>query len=204
MKSTLSLLFIIISLTALLSGCRYNEPDQPPCAEAIPCQNVPADPCPNITSGRWTSLGLENESVTAIAVHPCNPGIIYAGTQFNFSDGTQGKLFKSTDCGQSWDTLVVGGSYQTIQFSPGNPETIYAVNWDILKSTDGGANWAPAREGIRLDAETGVGTLAINPKNACELYAGTGGFFSGDLYKSGDAGENWQQIFKRGGHGYCH
>lgn len=195
MKSTLSLLFIIISLTALLSGCRYNEPDQPPCAEAIPCQNAPADPCPNITSGRWTSLGLENESVGAIAVHPCNPGIIYAGTQFNFSAGVQGKLFKTADCGQNWDTLAVGGSYRTIQLSPGNPDVVYAAYGGILKSTNAGQSWQRVDKGISLDAETSIPSLAINPKNACELYAGTGGFFGGDLYKSTDAGASWQRVF---------
>lgn len=197
--ATILLVVFLVGLIALVvSGCLYNEIDLPSCTETIPCLNVPDDPCPDITSDRWISLGLENESVTAIAVHPCNPGIIYAGTQFRFSDGVQGKLFKTTDCGASWDTLVVGGSYRTIQLNPGNPDVMYAVNGGILKSSDAGASWERADEGIHIDTETRVASLAITPQNACQLYAGTGGSFGGDLYKSTDAGASWRLIEGKG------
>jgi len=58
-------------------------------------------------AGHWQLLGLENETVTAIGLHPKEYHIIYAGTQFDFSAGVQGKLFKSTDCESTWDTLIV-------------------------------------------------------------------------------------------------
>ncbi|MDX1636580.1 MAG: hypothetical protein R3281_01340 [Balneolaceae bacterium] len=128
--------------------------------------------------------------MSAIAVHPCNPGIIYAGTQFNFSAGTRGKLLKTTDCGATRDTLAVGGSYRTIQLQPGNPDVVYAVNGSILKTTNAGQSWQQAREGIELDSETGVGSLAINPQNACVLYAGTA--WSGDVLRSTSGGNRWE------------
>lgn len=185
-------------LALVLHGCGSDALNRQPCAEDLPCLEPAVNACPNVTSDQWTSLGLENEDVTAIAVHPCNPGIIYAGTSRNFSSGVQGKLFKSTDCGQSWDTLAVGGSYRTIRFSPGNPEIIYAVNGSILKSSDGGQTWRSANEGFGLDAETGVSTLVVNPKNACGLFAGTSGFYGGGLYRSDDAGDSWQLIEGKG------
>jgi len=197
MKYSLPLLISLAWVSILvLSGCSNDNLAQRPCAETTTCSQPVTNTCAgkNIASDKWTSLGLENESITAIAVHPCNPGIIYAGTQYNFSAGTQGKLFKTTDCGQSWDTLAVGGSYRTIQLQPGNPDVVYAVNGGILKSTNGGQTWQQANEGIDLDAETGVGSLAINPKNACILYAGTSGFYGGNLYKSTNAGKNWQRV----------
>lgn len=192
-------LFWVVLLSLVAGGCGGNDLDREPCAEDLPCPQPAVNPCEDrdLSSDRWTSLGLEDESVSAIAVHPCNPGIIYAGTQRDFSAGVRGKLFKSTDCGQSWDTLAVGGSYRTIRFSPGNPEIVYAVNGGILKSTDSGAGWQRADEGIHIDAETGVSALDINPKNACMVYAGTGGFHGGELYKSEDAGESWRQVFER-------
>ncbi len=185
-------------LALVLHGCGGSDLDRRPCAENIPCPQSSVNACTNLTPGEWISLGLENEEVTAIAVHPCNPGIIYAGTQRDFSAGVQGKLFKSTDCGESWDTLAVGGSYRTIQFIPGNPDLIYAVNGGILKSSDRGASWQQTVEGIHIDPETGVSALAINPKNACELYAGTSGFHGGKLYKSTDAGASWTLIEGKG------
>ena len=184
-------------LALVLHGCGGSDLDRQPCAEDLPCPQPTTNSCSNLIPGEWTSLGLENEEVTAIAVHPCNPGIIYAGTQRDFSAGVQCKLFKSTDCGKKWDTLAVGGSYHAIRFSPTNPDVVYVLNDRILKSIDGGSRWRRADEGIRLDAETFAVSLAINPANACRLYAGTGGFYGGDLYRSDDGGESWRQVFER-------
>ncbi|MEX0906209.1 MAG: hypothetical protein WD604_14335 [Balneolaceae bacterium] len=193
----ISIGFLAGLFVLVLSGCGGNDLDRRPCTEDLPCPQPTVNSCPNLTPGEWTFLGLENEDVTAIAAHPCNPGIIYAGTQRNFSEGVQGKLFRSTDCGQSWDTLAVGGSYHAIHFSPTNPDVVYALNDHILKSTNGGSRWRRADEGIRLDSETFAVALAINPTNACRLYAGTGGFYGGDLYRSDNGGESWRQVFER-------
>lgn len=145
-------------------------------------------------TGEWKILGLETESVSAIAIHPENPHIIYAGTMFNFSAGINGKLFKSTDCGATWDTLIQGGSYRDILFDPTDADIIYAVSGAILRSSDAGSTWELRINGIRIDFETSVGSLAIDPQNPEILYAGTGGPFGGTLYKSTDAGNNWNDL----------
>jgi hypothetical protein len=36
----------------------------------------------------------------SIAVHPEDPDVIYVGSGFDFSNGIQGKLFKTTDGGR--------------------------------------------------------------------------------------------------------
>lgn len=145
-------------------------------------------------TGEWKRLGLETESLSAIAIHPANPHIIYAGTMFNFSAGINGKLFKSTDCGATWDTLIQTGSYRDILFDPTDADIIYAVSGAILRSSDAGSTWELRVNGIRIDFETSVGSLAIDPQNPEILYAGTGGFFGGTLYKSTDAGNNWNDL----------
>ena len=190
--------FLSIIPALILLSCGNDAINRQPCAESLPCLQPVVNACPNLTTGAWTSLGLEKENVSAVAVHPCNPGIIYAGTLRDFSAGKPGKLFKSTDCGAHWDTLAVGGSYRTIRFSPGNPDVIYAVNGGILKSNDGGQNWQRADEDIHIDGETKVSALTINPKNSCELYAGTGGFHGGKLYHSTNGGKNWSRIEGKG------
>jgi len=144
--------------------------------------------------GKWELLGLQNETVTAIALHPNDTAIIYAGTMFDFSAGVLGQLFKSEDFGKTWDTLLIGGSYRDIVIDPVNPETVYALPHQIIKSTNGGRTWQDASIGIRLDWETRVGSFAIDPKNPNVLYAGTGGFFGGSLYKSTDGGQSWRDL----------
>lgn len=49
--------------------------------------------CGNMTDEEWTSLGLVDETITAIAVNPCNDGHILAGSLWNASAGTEGKIF---------------------------------------------------------------------------------------------------------------
>ncbi len=140
---------------------------------------------------KWEFLGLGAEWIDVIAVHPANSDIIYAGSSQDFSSGIVGKLFKTTNAGITWDTLLVGGSYSGVAIDPINPDVVYALPYGIVKSTDGGESWRPILNGIRIDAETRLSSFAIDPNNTNILYAGTGGFFGGFLYKSTNAGETW-------------
>ncbi len=178
------LLWLILLITFF--GCTKNKNpiNSPPDNDNSEQEQVP---------GQWRLLGLENETVTAIAVGPVNPSIIYAGTKSDFSAGINGKLFKSSDGGATWDTLLVGGSYKDILIDPSNPDIIYAMPFSVIKSEDAGKSWRPIIDGIHLDWETRVQSLAVNPKNPKVLYAGTGGFGGGDIYKSHDGGLHWNK-----------
>ena len=147
-----------------------------------------------VQAEEWKCLGLENETVTAIAIDSIDPNIIYAGTTDDFSAGIYGKLFKSIDGGINWDTLLLGGKYRSIIIDPTNHNVVYAVWGGIVKSYDGGETWQNSMNGIYIDYETRVQSLAINPKNPNVLYAGTGGFFGGTMYKSYDGGLHWNEI----------
>ena len=157
----------------------------------ISCSNINPVSSKIEKEEHWQLLGLENETVTAIAVDPLDSSIIYAGTKSDFSAGINGKLFKSSDSGVTWDTLLIAGSYKSILIDPSNHDILYAMPFSITKSEDAGKTWKPIVDGIRLDWETRVQSLAINPKNPRVLYAGTAGFFSGNLYKSSDGGSRW-------------
>ncbi|MDI6766763.1 MAG: hypothetical protein QME52_08080 [Bacteroidota bacterium] len=150
-----------------------------------------------LDSLQWEFFGLEDETVDAIAVHPNDEKIIYVGTGFDFSAGHMGKLFKSTNSGSTWDTLIVGQplfSFRDIVVDPIHPETVYTIPLPVLKSTNGGKTWFEIINGIYVDWETRVQSLAIDPLNTNILYCGTGGFFCGRFYKSTNGGESWRDI----------
>lgn len=144
--------------------------------------------------GEWYYLGFGNETVTSIAVDSEDKNIIYVGTDSDFSLGVHGNLFKSTDAGKTWDTLVIGGSYKNIIIDPTNPNIIYAMPSSLIKSKDAGETWQYIIDGITLDWETRIQSLAINPQNPEVLYAGTGGFNGGNLYKSHNGGLTWNTV----------
>jgi hypothetical protein len=179
---SLYLKYILIS-TFLILNC--SEIGIEPKEEIIECEAV---------ADVWTFLGLENETVTAIAVDPVFPKIIYAGTASDFSAGIDGKLFKSTDCGNTWDTLLIGGSFREILIDPTNRNIIYALPGSIIKSEDAGKTWQTIINGIQIDPERRVQSLAIDPQNTNILYAGTGGFYGGTMYKSVNGGMHWNEI----------
>jgi hypothetical protein len=142
----------------------------------------------------WTSIGNLGGAVNAVAIHPTNPLVIYAGTfgdQFN-----GGALYKTIDGGMSWRRLFrIPGSYRAvtdIEVDPSNPGNVY-VGIDstdplgsIMKSTDAGKNW------LQVEVDSVAGTLhdlAIVPADPSTIWAGT----DNGAYVSQDGGLHWTQ-----------
>lgn len=187
-RASLFLFFAV--LAGFLLGC--DSAPEPPEEEDCTPEATASGPV-----GEWEFLGLggeEIDDITAIAVHPCDPSVIYAGSSSDASSGIRGMLFKSTDGGETWDTLLVGGRYSDIQFAPSDPGVIYALPGSLIKSTDGGKTW----QTVAPDVRAPVQSLAIHPEKANVLYAGAGSAFVGGdgLYKSTDGGASWQEVGK--------
>ncbi len=146
----------------------------------------------------WKLLGLKNESISAIVVNPSNPDIIYAGSSSSYSSGKIGGIFKSTDGGAVWDTLIRGVTVRDLDIHPKDSRVIYATlginsltTPGIIKSNDNGDNWFWADSGIIKSWEEGPTELVIDPKHPDTLYTGTSGPFGGRFYKSTDGGKHW-------------
>jgi len=149
---------------------------------------------------RWEFLGFPEggAEVYCMAVNPDNDSMIYVGTASNFSAGTQGSICRTTNLGQTWDTVVAGVSPWVIRINPLDPEIVYAGLGEanatppgILKTTDGGNTWFWSNQGIYVDWETGLFEIAIDPHNPDTIFAGTAGVFGGTLYKTTDGGGHW-------------
>jgi photosystem II stability/assembly factor-like uncharacterized protein len=156
------------------------------------------------SAGRWSALSAGGPPyATVLAVDPRNSSTLYGANP-------NSALFKSTDGGLTWnpsDPLPCMGLAQfqpclslSFVIDPGNPSTLYvghdtdySLNGGMFKSTDGGATWNPAGNGLPVfpnKALPSVHALAIDPKNPGTLYAAT----VGGLFKSTDGAMSWSPV----------
>lgn len=139
----------------------------------------------------WTQIGPDGGTVTALAPHPTDPRIVYAGTR-------GGGIFKSTNGGRLWSAASQGLDnvfVNDLAIDPRSPDTLYAQAgfpgelYELYKSTDGGASWRRVGNGLpQVCCRHGQrGWVTLDPVRPNILYTGT----SGGLYKSVDGGETW-------------
>ncbi|KQC12114.1 MAG: hypothetical protein APR63_03370 [Desulfuromonas sp. SDB] len=141
--------------------------------------------------------------ITAVAVHPDNLNIIYAGAAL-------GGVFKSTDGGSSWVPIsddVPSLSCGDVAVDPQNPDTIYFGTGEanssgdsysgtgVYRSTDGGVTW----EFLGLPNSHHVGRIAVDPENSqIILVAAMGKLFGKNpergVYRSSDGGATWNKV----------
>ena len=141
-------------------------------------------------AGHWSYLSAPPGAV--LAVDPRNSSTLYGTNFYN-------ALLKSTDGGLTWnpsDPLPCLGLTQfqpcinlSFVIDPANSSTLYvghdtdySLNGGMFKSTDGGATWNPAGNGLPVfpnKALPSVHALAIDPKNPGTLYAATGLYCGG-------------------------
>jgi len=138
----------------------------------------------------WSLLGPIGERVNAIAVDPANPCVLFAVT----GDGI-GKIFKSTDGGETWEQKYSFTEMKVILIDVDNSDYIYAGGHDgFFRSTDGGENWERIKIGSYDPNE--FSDLAMTPAgyNPKTIYAIGPGMPSGKIYKSTDQGDNWEDL----------
>lgn len=180
-------------------------------------------------SNVWKSIGpspLNNGSVnysgrvTALAVDPANPSIVYLGA-------AQGGVWKSVDGGATWTpktdnevTLAIG----SLAIDPSNSQTIYAGTGEangsgesyfgtgILKSTDAGNTWTLL--GNEVFAGSSISKVIVNPQFPGVLWVsntyGCGGFAADTCYfppsgsfgvwKSTNGGATWTLVLNAPDH----
>jgi photosystem II stability/assembly factor-like uncharacterized protein len=130
-------------------------------------------------SGSSTGLPDAN-SVRSLAINPVFPSTVYAGTTLG--------VFKSTNAGGSWSS-VLSGATDSLAIDPARPSSIYAgTDRGVSKSTDDGSNWSVKLSTTFNDS---IVALAIDPLKHSTIYAADSDYYGSVLYKSTDEGQTW-------------
>jgi photosystem II stability/assembly factor-like uncharacterized protein len=163
----------------------------------------------------WQHMGLkESERISAIAIHPQNPDIVYVGALGHaFGPNEERGVFMTTDGGKTWaKTLYIDNQHGVadLDIDLTNPNILYAGMWSferkpwthrsgsekggVYKSIDGGRTWKKLENGLpKLMGRIGV---RVAPSNTNVVYAITESK-DGTLYRSDDRGETFRNVSKQ-------
>jgi len=128
------------------------------------------------------------EHVHALAVDPEGRSMIL---------GAHTGLFRSEDSGKTWKRVPVPTKHphldvMAIAFDPTNSRVLYIGTHEagVLKSTDGGATWAEANNGL---AGLDVHGFAVDPNDPAKLHAAVREKGEG-IYRTTDGGTKWTRV----------
>jgi len=148
-----------------------------------------------------------------------DPNVVYVGTGSAAirSNVILGRgVYKSTDAGKSWTFtgLRDAGQIGALEVDPRNADTVWVAalgqpfgpnpERGVFKTTDAGRTW---RKVLFINDRTGAVSLAMNPANPDEIYAGAwraerrpwtivsgGPAAEGGVYKTTDGGATWKHL----------
>lgn len=154
----------------------------------------------------WSAInnGLTDLTVGSLRMHPTNSQILFAATGNNACSGfgtpnILGGVFKTTNGGASWTKVIAarnGEPFTTVNFSPSNPNTVYAGSPQAFyRSDDLGATWTQHQKaGTPAYGPPGVVAgfpidVVIDPDNANTVYVNN---YAGGVFRSLDGTATWQ------------
>ena len=169
----------------------------------------------SVRSSRWRVLGPDRTDswgawtsgrVSAIAIHPRNPDIVYIGA-------AQGGVWRTDNAGGSWRPLTDNEcslAMGSIAVDPVNPDIIYAGTGEqhfsgdsyygcgVLRSVNGGMSWEHLGSDVfqrRGQGGARISRVFIDPVTAGStnatvvMVASTFG-----LFRSNDSGRTWREV----------
>ncbi|MHA6532000.1 hypothetical protein [Paenibacillus sp. BAC0078] len=170
----------------------------------------------------WKQTQLPEERFGCVVFHPGIPGVLYAGTisdddlNMDYAEvgedgvlgllqdqprGKLGRLYASSDHGETWTLLHEGPSFAELSFDCRNPQRLMAACiWKgIRSSADGGRTWQPAMTGL-LPGEQRYGTIIQDIHQPQRLYTAPDlrphmeDVPPIPLYASVNGGEQWELL----------
>lgn len=138
-----------------------------------------------MSHGLWAQMASPGHGETqAIALHPTNPEIIYAGAAKGLCKTQKGGL-------DSWPLYGLDTySPRAIVISPTNHDLLYAGTYEmgVFRSDNAASSWKAVNHGI---ADLRIRALVIHPQDDRIVYAGTEGT---GIFKTVDGGETWEEM----------
>ncbi len=164
----------------------------------------------------WEKLGFEkSERIANIIINPDNSNEIYVAVLGAlWSDSNERGVYKTTDGGVTWEKVLFVNQKTgaaDLAMDPTNPTILYASMWEfrrtawsfesggdfsaLYKSTDAGKSWNKIHNGFPK-GQLGRLAIAIAPSSPNILYTiiEAEEDLRKGLYRSNDAGENWEQL----------
>ncbi len=137
----------------------------------------------------WTKLsgGIpeDDKGRIGIAVSPVNPDYVYIIVEG--SEKTKG-VYRSTDKGANWEKrgpfATAGNYYQELICDPRNADRVYAMDYGIMVSSDGGKVFQPIGE---KNKHVDNHALWIDEANPNHLLSGC----DGGVYETFDGAKTW-------------
>jgi len=132
------------------------------------------------STGIWTELNPKVPRVDYLGIH-------FVNVDTGWACGDLGTIIKTTDGGQSWNTLETNTTTPILKVNSFNGQSVVASGFNgmILRSTDRGENWIQITSGVTGDL---WGLQMIN--DTLGWACGT----SNSLVKTTDGGITWQTV----------
>ena len=146
----------------------------------------------------WNYYGVES-----LALDPHNSQLVYMALG-KYTDGGNGKLWKSSDRGQTWSesdlTVPMGADEDKrwtgnrLAVSPHDSQNLLfgsRLN-GLWRSTDAGLHWTPV-ESLNANPQENLGIIAVafDPQDDQRVYASA---YGDGIYASDDAGAAWTKM----------
>ncbi len=103
-----------------------------------------------------TAMGAKIED---LVIHPtATPAVAYSAIDSSTIQNGDESVVRSPDGGKSWLETALAKEYrvETLAIDPQDPKTVFAAGLGLWRSTDSGATFAPAIDGLVASEVTGI------------------------------------------------